>query len=212
VKIKIHDKKKLQRIIKEEREAALQKKSIFVLVGPPSVGKSTWIKSTFKKQNPYVISRDDVVNQVVSGMGWTYDDMFVSPPDPGMCRPVNKKEKLKNADQIKDESGCASAQPESVKRKWVLTKLGDVDKKFGTVEEPPAYVTWQRFSYSKVAAANNKVHQLFTKRVAGAQPSGRDVVVDMTNMNARARKGAMQAIEGFEGDYKKVAIVFGFCR
>jgi len=57
----------------------MKDKKIFVLVGPPSVGKSTWIKSTFTHINPYIINRDDLVEQVAGEYGWTYDDLFVTP-------------------------------------------------------------------------------------------------------------------------------------
>jgi hypothetical protein len=148
-------------------------KSLFVLVGPPSVGKSTWMKKAFAGKSPYVINRDDIAASVAKSEGWTYDDMFVSPP--------------KDAQE------------------------GDVDEKYGTVVKSPAYMTWQPLSYDKVVEANGKIHDLFTKRVAGAQPSGKDIVVDMTNMNARARKGAQAAIKSeAEGDYKKIAVVFKF--
>jgi len=60
-------------------EETLNKKNIFVLVGPPSVGKSTWIKNNFTEK-PYVINRDDIVDQVSSSLGLTYDDMFMAPP------------------------------------------------------------------------------------------------------------------------------------
>ena len=55
-------------------------KKIYVLVGPPSVGKSTWIKRTFTNSKPYVINRDDLVEQVAEEYEWTYDDLFVYPP------------------------------------------------------------------------------------------------------------------------------------
>jgi predicted kinase len=54
-------------------------KKLFVLVGPPSVGKSTWIKSNVS--NPYVISRDDIVESVAEEYGLTYDDLFASPKE-----------------------------------------------------------------------------------------------------------------------------------
>jgi hemoglobin-like flavoprotein len=63
----------------DNNETNAQKK-IFVLVGPPSVGKSTWINNFFNDVNPYIINRDDIVDQVSSEYGWTYDDMFISPP------------------------------------------------------------------------------------------------------------------------------------
>jgi len=146
-------------------------KKMFVLVGPPSVGKSTWIQSTFAT-TPYIINRDDLVEQVAAEYGWTYDDMFAGPP--------------------------ADAE------------LGDVDPKFGEVVAPPAYMTWASSVYSKVNEANGKVHSLFMDRVSGAVPSGQDIVVDMTNMNAAARSRALNAIEGHRDEYQKIAVVFKF--
>ena len=41
-----------------------KKRKIVVLVGPPSVGKSTWTENNFP--NAYVINRDDIVEKVAS--------------------------------------------------------------------------------------------------------------------------------------------------
>lgn len=57
----------------------IKNKKIFVLVGPPSVGKSTWIKNTFSEIEPFIINRDDIVEKVADEYGWTYDDLFASP-------------------------------------------------------------------------------------------------------------------------------------
>jgi predicted kinase len=157
-----------RKFLKEQEE---KQKSIFVLVGPPSVGKSTWIENTFEEE-PYIINRDDLVEQVAEEYGWTYDDMFASPPQDA--------------------------------------NVGDVDEKYGTVAESPSWMTWQNTVFDKVLEANNKIQQLFTTRVSEAVPSGQDIVVDMTNMNAASRKNALKAIEGNEPDYKKVAVVFEF--
>lgn len=62
-------------------ENHLGKKEIVVLVGPPAVGKSTFIKNKFPKDSVYLISRDDIVDEISHSMGMTYDDMFESPPD-----------------------------------------------------------------------------------------------------------------------------------
>jgi hypothetical protein len=53
-------------------------RSVFILVGPPSVGKSTWIQNNIP--DAYVINHDNIVQEVASQMGMTYDDMFMSPP------------------------------------------------------------------------------------------------------------------------------------
>lgn len=77
--------KKIMGIITEsDEEIQNEIGKLFILVGPPSVGKSTWIKNfpEFKEESPYVINRDDIVEEVASSYGLTYDDMFAKPgPD-----------------------------------------------------------------------------------------------------------------------------------
>lgn len=163
---------KIWKGLKEEEEQSIDKRKIYVLVGPPSVGKSTWIKNTFGDIQPYTISRDDIVEQVADNLGWTYDDLFVAPPQG--------------------------------------SQLGDYDEKYGEVIQSPSYMSWQPLSFSKVLEANNQVHVTFTKRVSSAVNSGKDIVVDMTNMTAGARKNALKAIEGNENLFEKIAVVFPF--
>jgi hypothetical protein len=156
----------------QSNNSSSTKRKIYVLVGPPSVGKSTWIDRTFKDSKPYIISRDDIAEDVAAGMGWTYDDMFQAPP--------------------KD------------------AQLGDAHPQFGEVEPSPAYMTWQPLSYSRVSAANREIGSAFGARVAGAAGSGRDIVVDMTNMNTSSRKSALAAIKGREDEFERIAVVFPF--
>jgi len=146
-------------------------KKIFVLVGPPSVGKSTWISNTFE-ETPYIINRDDIVNQVASSLGWSYDDMFMLPPSDA--------------------------------------EIGDIDEKYGEVVKSPPFIKWSDKSFSKVLDANNQVHKNFMQRVSQAVPSGKDIVVDMTNMSANSRRSALRAIQGAEEEYEKIAVVFEF--
>ena len=161
--------KRYNNFIKENLQNS--NKTIYVLVGPPSVGKSTWIKQTFIDVDPYTINRDEIVEQVAKTYGWTYDDLFVDPlPDQGE---------------------------------------GDVSEKYGTVVKSPEYMTWQPLSYDKVLEANGKVAELFNKKVLEAKGQ-ENIVVDMTNMNAGSRKGALKAIEGSEDEYRKIAVVFNF--
>jgi len=163
---------KIWKGLKEEEENNTDKKKIYVLVGPPSIGKSTWIKNTFADIQPYVISRDNIVEQVADNLGWTYDDLFVAPPQG--------------------------------------SQLGDYDEKYGEVIKSPSYMSWQPLSFSKVLEANNQVHLSFTKLVSNAVNSEKDIVVDMTNMTAGARKNALKAIEGNESFFEKIAVVFPF--
>jgi hypothetical protein len=148
----------------------MEKRKMIILVGPPSVGKSTWIQSNFPKA--YIINRDDIVDNVSSSYGWTYDDMFATPPQD------------------------ASA--------------GDEDERYGEVVESPSWMTWSDTVFDKVFEANGKVQKLMSSKLKSAHPSGQDIVVDMTNMSANSRKGAMKAIEGNEDEYHKVAVDFKF--
>jgi len=80
----------------------MKEKKIFVLVGPPSVGKSTWLKNTFTDIKPYIINRDDLVEQVAQQYGWTYDDLFVNPPKDSKLGDVSEKygEVIKSPDYM----------------------------------------------------------------------------------------------------------------
>ena len=148
------------------------KKKIFVLVGPPAVGKSTWIKNTFQKDDPYIINRDSIVEEVASQMEMTYDDMFSAPP--------------------KDAT------------------MGTEDEKYGTVVNSPSFMTWQPLSYSNILDANKVINDKLNDKIKNASTSGRDIVVDMTNMTANARKQALKSISGKEDMFHKVAVVFPF--
>ena len=148
------------------------KRKIYVLVGPPSVGKSNWIDMNFKPGSAYIISRDVVAEDVAKSMGWTYDDMFEKPP--------------------KD------------------AQIGDVDPKFGEVVRSPSYMTWQPLSYSGVVEGNKEIGSAFGALVAGAANSGKDIIIDMTNMNVGSRKGALAAIKGREEEFERVAVIFPF--
>jgi hypothetical protein len=167
--------KELRSIVRQELlflKENLEKKKIFVLVGPPSVGKSTWINSAFKDNRPFIINRDDIVEKVASSNGLTYDDMFVNPP--------------------------ANSQ------------IGDEDPKYGKVVNAPSWMTWTKVVFDKVQNANDIVQKTFNARLSQAPISNQDIVVDMTNMNAAARKSALNAIKGNEQDFEKIAVVFEF--
>lgn len=54
-------------------------KQFIVLVGPPAVGKSTYIQRFHP--DAFVVSRDDIVDEVAKSKGLTYDDLFIRPPE-----------------------------------------------------------------------------------------------------------------------------------
>jgi len=126
--------KMLRQII---RESVLRPK-IYVLVGPPGVGKSKWIDDNV--QDPYIVSYDNAVKAVAAAHNLKYDDL---------------------------------AGP----------KAGDL---------------------GKVIRAHEK------DQVTNAVASGKDIVVDKTNMTAKSRRRALSAIKGSEDRYDKVAVFFDF--
>lgn len=68
------------------------KRKVYVLIGPPAVGKSTFIKN--KLNNSTVISRDDIATNVAARFGITYDELFSYPlPTDKVGKTVQEKEK-----------------------------------------------------------------------------------------------------------------------
>jgi len=49
-------------------------KTIFVLVGPPSIGKTSWVND--HHPDAFLVSRDDCVDAVRQPLGLRYSDMF----------------------------------------------------------------------------------------------------------------------------------------
>lgn len=69
--------------------------------------------------------------------------------------------------------------------------------------------------YSDIAAGKapqfrKDIEQAERSQVTNAVASGKDIVVDKTNMSAKSRRNAFKAIRGNEADFDKVAVVFDF--
>lgn len=63
-----------------EGEQETQKRKLFVLIGPPGVGKSTWIRDNVEFSSSIIISRDAIVDKVAEENGLTYNDMWKNDP------------------------------------------------------------------------------------------------------------------------------------
>ncbi len=124
----------LRQLIREN----VSRSKIYVLVGPPGVGKSWWVKQNVK--DPYVISYDNIVDAVREPLGLKYNDV-----------------------------------------------AGPRGKELG-----------------------KEIKSRFKDLVDGAADSGKDIVVDMTNMGVKARARALAAIKGKEIDFEKIAVFFDF--
>jgi GTPase Era involved in 16S rRNA processing len=54
---------------------------VYVMVGPPGVGKSTYIKNNSAMKNCIIISRDSIVERVAEENGYTYTELFNNTPE-----------------------------------------------------------------------------------------------------------------------------------
>lgn len=57
------------------------KKEVETLIGVPCSGKSSYLKSTYDKDEIFVISRDDVRYDVIKNTDFIYSDFFVKPKE-----------------------------------------------------------------------------------------------------------------------------------
>lgn len=69
--------------------------------------------------------------------------------------------------------------------------------------------------YSDIAAGKSPqfrkdIEQAERQQVTNAVASGKDIVVDKTNMSAKSRRNAFKSIRGNESDFDKIAVVFDF--
>jgi len=89
-------------------------------------------------------------------------------------------------------------------------KEGDVDDKFGTVIKSPSWMTWQKLSYDKISQANEEIQRRLDRRIS--ESSGKScVVVDMTNLTKKSRKGILdKVLEATGSGYKKIAVDFEY--
>jgi len=230
-------KKDIRKIIKEELASQAQKPKLFFLIGPPAVGKSTWIQNNIDIiGDAAIVNRDDMVEQVASSTSiGTYDEMYVKAPSdivpPGM---PTKEEMMDPASESAVDAYLAlldaaamsfNANPQNSELVEKYGRLLPFDKnslhmvivKFGV---PTRFII--PFEYSKIKAANDKVAAMFDLTRKEAATSGRSIVFDMVNMTIQERnnhrKYLVAAIEGIEEKaadpndinkyYEQIAVVF----
>lgn len=181
------------------------KPRLYFLIGPPAVGKSTWIKNNIP--NATIISRDDLVELVAeeSGIG-TYDDMF-SKPDVEFTYNCPSKETFESAkagnaesDKSIDEyltKAQVAADNFNLQHPELTSRFGKVsvyskDDLFKVIGwgVPPEYI--KPFSYSKIDKADQRISELLdAKRIEAAKSLG-DMVIDMTNLNPGQRQSHIE--------------------
>ena len=141
-----------------------QAHKLFFLIGPPSVGKSTWLEEegpTHGIIDPYIINMDDITDMTGDRHGMDYDDMFEKPIQPGQPGYTDE--------QYSEEFG-------------------------NMIDQPLEWKTWEPKVWEKVAQAQVEAMDEQERVIHGAASSGQPVVVDMTNMNKGGRQRILEQI------------------
>jgi predicted kinase len=115
----------------------MKKKKLYILVGAPATGKSTWVRENVP--DAFCVSFDNCIDRIREPLGLKYNDMFTT----------------------------------------------ENMKKF-----------------------RRETNSMLIGSYRDAVASGRDVVVDMTNMTVRSRMRALDNIRRHGGEFEKIAVVF----
>ena len=174
--------RQLLKIITEALDFTPSPNDLFVLIGPPSVGKSTWISENVP--NAYVISSDEVTESVAASHKMSYDDMFEYP----------------------EQEFLRSGEPNPAYNPDEIHPL------FGkVVDQGIPWKKWLPKAYEKVNAAEIQALDKLEQVKKDAKLSGQPIVVDMTNMNTAIRKRIIDQMLQYTGmPLRKVGVVFEF--
>ena len=182
------------------------KPNLYFLIGPPAVGKSTWIKTN--AAGATVANRDEEVIAAAkeTGVG-TYDDMFTRPPSDllessGLSVPPKEvvaaaaegdEQARAQVDQFLSALPAIAENHKATADPATLQQFGDiVPFDFDTLKQvvvdfgvPVQYIT--PFEFGNIKSAEELVAQKFDEVRRQAVEGGGDIVIDMTNMNQASR-------------------------
>ena len=174
--------RQLRKLIQEALDFTPAATDLFVLIGPPSIGKSTWISENIP--DAYIISSDEVTEAVAAKNKMSYDDMFEYPPQPT----------LRSGEPNPDYNP------------------NEVHPRFGkVVDQGISWKSWMPKAYEKVNAAEIEALEKLEQVKADAKTSGKPIVIDMTNMNTGVRKRIIDEMTSLTGmQLNKIGVVFEF--
>ena len=130
---------------------------LIIMVGQPSVGKSTTVNSMGGDKNNYVISRNDIVMQVAKENGLSYNELFLRPLEE---TPIGQKEKERE-------------------------KYGKKIEVYDMETTEVLYCAFE--CIDKLTGPQGVVQQRMNQRIKEALNQPKDIIVDMTMLTANER-------------------------
>lgn len=117
------------------------KPKIYVMVGLPGSGKSTWIKNNLNGENFVLVSSDDIIDKIAAEKGITYSDAFKSSIGfaTGEMKRIFEDAVKQNRDIVCDQTNVSKK-----KRKGILNKIPNNYKKIAVVFETDDALIAQR--------------------------------------------------------------------
>ena len=209
----------LKKIIKQEINKILISESnssgrpeLIFLIGPPAIGKSTYIQEHYRDQKKYiVVNRDEIVEKIASQLGiGTYDDMYTSPPN-DLLKMVKKEitaDQLPNKTDFDNKIDNYILELNRILKKYKQTSdLSIQEERFGTLVPyskerlKQLIVDWgnspehiKPFEWSKIKTANDNVQNELIAIRKNAAIENKSIIIDMVNMRLGERDGHRKAI------------------
>jgi hypothetical protein len=167
-------------LLEEKEESNSSKRNFFVLIGPPAVGKSSWIENNVK-DNRIIISKDEIIEDVIF-----------------------PKYNLANKDIFKVPTQDLEVGEEHPEKKKLgrLTKYTRFSKSKGKeVEE---------LAFENAHAAGEELNAIYDSELKNAISSDvKNIVVDAIHMTRSNRKTTIDYISGRD-DFNIIGVVFPF--
>jgi len=161
----------------------MKKKNIIMMVGLPCSGKSKEIEKLKRRKDYYVISNDDIINEVIidekflNSIGiknkYTYDDTFKSVPKDIDVKKYNENPSLKYGKIIEIEVKDFSAK---------MDENGDFPNKIIN-------------SYKIIEELKKEIYNRYYEKIKSSMKQEKDIILDRTNLTINLRSSILEKIE-----------------
>lgn len=171
-----------------------KKRDFILLIGPPGVGKSHYIKQL--KDDYVIINRDDIVTEIAERYNLTYKDAFIRP---GFYKNIKNNGYYTSNN---DEYYFKNDGKEYIKGKEIYGYLVDLD-------ESDYEYKWTTKQFKIIHDINVKAVETIENKLQNAiiDPNV-SIVIDMTNKTKNDRREFISKIRKNKKDFNIIAVVF----